>query len=734
MRKRTKQEKKALDLDVGGYVRRITLVTVLLCAFLAVCLARVGYLQLVCGKELAEKAEAWQISKMKHYAKRGKILDRNGNVLAITVETMGVQIFTPQLDDPDYVIDYIAGVLAIDGKTARKKVLCKKKYCYVARFLDPKIAEPLERVLKYRGKDPQILWHKKKLSGVQMVPAAGRLYPFGDCAGQVVGWVSEPPTCEGCPFPSPMQLHGKYGIEAACNDYLAGKRVDLKGLKRQKQGMSLLVDNPELVLAGDSVLLTIDVNIQAMAEEELRRAVITSLAKRGMVVVMEVQTGELLAVAHYPPFNPNGTSRYGKDEMWKWNDAAFIEIYEPGSTIKPLILAAAKNEGVIAMDDLVFCENGKWRITNKRKPITDHGRHEFLTIWDCLKYSSNICLGKVGLKLGSGKLYEYMKLFGFGERTGAKPNKHEARGLINKRGKNWTNIEIANIAFGQGIAVTAVQLVTAVASLGNRGRLMKPMLVKEILDNSGKALVRFEPEVVRQVVSEETARTIMKAMTRVLEPGGTGTRASVFGFEAAGKTGTAQKVMTVEDPYWTEEDERDRPARRSVYVDKWVASFVGLAPAGRPRLAVLVVVDEPYLSHEGGLVAAPVFSRLTSRALTHLNEIPASETEHTAVEADPVDAGRKHKVEPPAPDGGQVSSAPGGIGPAVVPDLAGMTAWDAVRIAWESRLKLVSEGSGVVIGQEPAPQAVAPEWAEVRVRFGSARSMKKKDEEQKGDE
>ena len=527
-------------------------------------------------------------------------------------------------------MDYLSGILSIDRATAHRKALCKATYCYVERFLDPKVADPLERILTYRGENPSILWQQEMLSGIQIVRAAARLYPQGETAGQVVGIARVPTESTDGSYPSPMRREGQYGIEAAADEILAGHLIVQKGIKRQKQGMSLFADNPDLVLDGNSVVLTLDVNIQTIAEEELRTAVISSLAKRGLAMVMDVQSGELLAVAHYPPFNPNGTGSYKAGELWKWNDSAFTEIFEPGSTLKPILIAAAVEEGVVAMDDMIFCENGSWKFEKREKPIKDHGRHEYLTVWDVLKHSSNIGCGKIGLKLGAEKVHEYLKIFGFGQRTGVKLGKREARGLINKGGRGWSTMEIVNIAFGQGIAVTGVQLLSAIASLGNDGKLMRPILVQEVVDGTGATIERYEPEVIRQAVSPRTAQLMLQAMRRVVEPGGTGERAAVYGFETCGKTGTAQKVMTVEDPTWRPGGERKRAMRKSAYVDKWIGSFVGIVPVDAPRLAMLITIDEPYLNDFGGVVAAPAFSRIGSRSLAYLNVIPAEEFKHRA--------------------------------------------------------------------------------------------------------
>ena len=718
MRTRRRTEKQAPVKRIGGYVGRIQFVAFLLAFFLFLCLGKVGYLQLVKGRELLEEVREQVQDSIPFFAKRGKILDREGNVLAMTVETKGIEIYRPGVRHPDYVIDHISGALAIPRKQAEKLASCEGDYCYIERFVDPKIAEPLEAIVAYRGKDPQVLWQQEMLSGIRVVKAAGRLYPYGENAGQVVGVARVPQEKEGEPLPSPMRLEGHYGLEAACDAILSGKSVLQKGVKRQKQGMSLLPDNPELVLEGNSVILTLDVNIQSIAEEELRRTVLTSLARRGIAVVTEVATGELLAVAHYPPFNPNGTSTYSKKEIWKWNDAAFTEIFEPGSILKPVVIAAALEAGVIGMEDQIFCENGSWKVEKREKPITDHGRFGFLDVWDIIKFSSNIGSGKVGLRLGQDKLQSYLEAFGFGQRTGAMPRGREARGILRRGKRGWSDMEIANISFGQGIAVTAIQMTSAIATLGNGGTRMRSLLVKEVIDANGETLSRAEPEVMGQPVSARVARLAVDGMRRVLEPGGTGEAAQVYGFDAAGKTGTAQKTMTVEDPNWEPGGERTRPRRRGVYVDKWVGSFVGLVPATEPHLAILVMVDEPYMNDFGGVVAAPAFSRIASRSLAYLNVVPSQEIRHTGSDLSDENGGSKKRAteaSSPVP-----MHEARNVGPSVVPDFSGMTVAEALRVAVQSRIKLRATGAGVVAHQEPAAATVVEEWGTVGVEFAAS--------------
>ncbi|MBM4355472.1 MAG: hypothetical protein FJ109_17070 [Deltaproteobacteria bacterium] len=728
MRARSRQESKVAAVRViQGFGGRITLVGVLLLVFLLACLTRVGYLQFVRGSELSERGISQQKDALTFYAKRGKVVDAEGTPLALTLETRQIEVVPSQVQEPGFVIEYLSGVLGWSTERVERAAFCTTKKnvaCYVHRVLDPKVVAALTSVMDPANKDGRARWLRSQLQGVRLIPAAARVYPAGERAGQIIG-VARVPQCTKekkergeCKAPDPMEIEGQYGIEADCNDVLSGREIVLDGWKQNQSGVSLSANNPELEFSASTVKLSIVLPIQAIAEEELARMVIGSFARRGTALVMDVGTGELLAVAHYPPFNPNGTEMYAGNEIWKWNDSAFIEQFEPGSTLKPLVAAAILEEGLRSLDDTEFCENGAWRVDARHKPIKDHGSYGWLTLWDCIKFSSNICLGKLGLELGDDKLFDYMWRFGFGQKSGVKTSSYEASGTLKKGKRGWADMQTANVSFGQGIAVTAVQLVTAVAALGNGGVLMKPILVKEIRDAGGKLLMEYKPEIVRQVVSQSVARQVIEAMRRVLEPGGTGEKAVVYGFDAAGKTGTAQKVMTLVDPYWVKSKERPRPRQTGRYVDRWIASFVGLVPSDKPKLAILVLVDEPYSNHYGGVVAAPAFSRIAERTLAYLNVVPSVEQTHRiAPKASPVAPAAPVPAEGPVEE---AVAAPTAVGAAVVPEFSGMTPGEALRVAMAARVELVAEGSGVAVSQKPSGKTAVVPWQEVRVRFSPA--------------
>ena len=343
------------------------------------------------------------------------------------------------------------------------------------------------------------------------------------------------------------------------------------------------------------MILTIDEVIQYIAEKELEEAVTATRAKGGIVIVMEPRTGAILAMAVNPRFDPNAVQGISAD---RWRNRALTDTYEPGSTMKIFVAAAALEEKVMEPSTLVFGENGHMVVA--KTVIHDHERMGWMTFAQVVQRSSNIGSVKTATALGEERLYRWLRAFGFGERTEIDlPG--EVAGLV-KEPRDWGRRSLASIAIGQEIGVTPLQLVTAVAAIANGGWLMKPHTVSEIRDEKGRVVVHVSPQVRRQPISPESVRTLSKILEGVVTHG-TGSKAAVPGYRVAGKTGTAQKI----DP------------RTGAYSSNLsVGSFVGYVPAEDPRLAVVVVIDEPQTEAWGGVVAAPVFRRVAEQALQYL--------------------------------------------------------------------------------------------------------------------
>jgi cell division protein FtsI (penicillin-binding protein 3) len=487
---------------------------------------------------------------------------------------------------------------------------------------------------------------------------------------------------------------GKDGIELALDDELGGHRELLRGL-RDRSGRLLFMDGiqDEQTLAGHDIYLTIDQGLQNLAERELSRAAQTFEAVGGSVVIVNPATGEILAMANWPGYNPND---YRFSEMGMRRMRAITDRFEPGSTAKIFTLAAGLESGVVKPNERMYCEKGSMAVDDV--VIRDTHPSAWLTLTQVLAVSSNICAAKVGLQVGGQRLYEVFRRFGFGQQTGL-PLPGEAAGVLLPRGRPWVAVETASAAFGQGISATNLQLAMATAAISNGGRLMDPLLVHRVHTASGELVREGAPRVRRQVVSAAVARTVAEMMIAVTEGHGTGVQATIAGFSVAGKTGTAQKTDANTGSY---------------SLDSYIASFVGFVPARQPVLAIAVTLDEPALEHGGGDVAAPVFRRIAEAALNYMGVTPKG-TEPADVRqlvgaADPARAAyevirRAQGKKPPVQEMAEQTTplAPGFVR---VPDLTGFPVREAVRRGVELGIKPRVIGTGLLARQEPPPGSV----------------------------
>jgi cell division protein FtsI (penicillin-binding protein 3) len=428
-----------------------------------------------------------------------------------------------------------------------------------------------------------------------------------------------------------------------------------------------------------NIVLTIDKSIQHITETELGRGVEKWGAKGGMAIAMDPSTGKILAMVSYPTFNPNQFIQYRSKS---WRNRAVCDVFEPGSLFKAFLAAAALEEQVVRPSDSFFCENGSYTIYDRT--IHDHTKYGWLTFHQVIKFSSNIGASKVGEKMGKDRFYRYISAFGFGEKTRINlPG--EGKGIVHHP-RYWPPVALDTISFGQGISVTGIQLVTALSAIANGGCLMKPYVVERIMDEKGKVIQSFQPEIVRKVVSEETAKKVRVLLKATTEKGGTGEGAVPAGYEVAGKTGTAQKV----DPLLGGYSE-----------DRYTSGFMGFAPAEEAKLVLLVVVDEPQGNNYGGVVAAPIFKAIMEKVLPVLNVIPKGTT---VVKNELDSAPRKGASEtPPSIAGVNMGK---GAGMIVMPDLTGLSMRNALTRIEGKGLIIKVSGNGKVIEQIPRPGTV----------------------------
>ncbi|TLY27980.1 MAG: penicillin-binding protein 2 [Nitrospirae bacterium] len=547
---------------------RCIVVALFLLAGFVVVLFRLFNLQILQAAELTVKADRQHRKAVSVQGPRGSIFDRNGKVLAINVDVPSVFGVPASLDDPSGVARHLSPVLHVRAGEIERKLKQERSFVWIARKLDPEQGRRLERM---------------PLEGIGVVMEGQRFYPKGPLLSHVLGFAG-------------MDSQGLEGIERRYDPYLRGEK-QMVVLQRDALGRTVFPKglHEQTPSTGHNVILTIDEVIQYIAEKELEEAVTATRAKGGIVIVMEPRTGAILAMAVNPRFDPNAVQGISAD---RWRNRALTDTYEPGSTMKIFVAAAALEEKVMEPGTLVYGENGHMVVA--RTVIHDHERMGWMTFAQVVQRSSNIGSVKTATALGEERLYRWLRAFGFGERTEIDlPG--EVAGLV-KEPRDWGRRSLASIAIGQEIGVTPLQLVTAVAAIANGGWLMKPHTVSEIRDEKGRVVVRASPQVRRQPISPESVRTLSKILEGVVTHG-TGSKAAVPGYRVAGKTGTAQKID---------------PKTGSYSSNLSVGSFVGYVPADDPRLAVVVVIDEPQTEAWGGVVAAPVFRRVAEQALQYL--------------------------------------------------------------------------------------------------------------------
>jgi len=625
---------------------RLGVAKVFLTLLFAVVAGRAFQLQVLQGEKLKRLGERQHLKEWIVLPKRGAVMDRTGEPLALSLEAQSVYARPHRIHDPETVSRSLAKILNLDVVEVNQKMTSDKPFVWIKRQIGPQEAEQIQAL---------------SADGVGMFYEPNRYYPQGQLAGQVLGFVGR-------------DSEGLEGLELHYNDYIRGE-AGSSVIERDALGRRVLVQGVEglQIPPGGDIHLTLDTSVQHLAEKELEATISKYRAKAGVAIVVEPFTGEVLALANYPSFNPNNFSKQSSQQR---RNRAVADSFEPGSTFKTILAAAALEEGVVGREDLFYCEMGKYSYAGK----TIHDTHPYgwLPFSKILQVSSNIGFTKVAEKLKKDRYFKYIEKFGFGQPTGIDvPG--EVPGLLRKP-ESWSAIDLATHAFGQGISATPMQMVMAYAAIANGGFLMRPYVVRRVVGSQGEVLLENQPHVVRRVISEKTARLLASMLKEVTNEGGTGVMASVEGFEVAGKTGTAQKADLAHGGY---------------AASKRVGSFVGFVPADAPKLVALVLVDEPEVNVYGGVVAAPVFRNIAQGALRHLAVAPQKpDLLPTTVGQAELPVRRAPKKEAEIPTDGVA---------APVPDFVGLSLREAVEKARAMRVKVKMRGNGYVVRQSPAP-------------------------------
>lgn len=538
------------------------------------------YLQVYRGTWLAKKAADQYELSFKTAGKRGTIYDRYNSEMAVSIHVTSIGAYPKRLKDSDATAKALSKALNMNRRVLDKKLDKTKSFVWIKRKVTPKETEMIKTM---------------NMEGVCFIPEYNRFYPNKTLAAQAIGFTG-------------IDGYGLEGIEYYYNEHLKGPENEIT-IKKDALGNGFEMDRSPLSNQnGHNIRLTIDKTVQYITEKTLKETVQKFKAKSGMAIVIAPDTGAILAMAHLPFFNPNSFEGF---ESEHWRNRILADQFEPGSTMKIFSAAAAIESGACLPDTIFYCENGKYKIGDKT--IHDAKPYGWLSLKNVIKYSSNIGAVKITETTGSETLYNTLRDFGFGEKTGI-DSPGEAKGSL-AHYEQWSPLDAAAISFGQGISVSALQLITAAAVIANDGMMMKPYIVQSIIDHNGKVMKRFGPHKVRRVISTETARTVRMLMRSVITEGGTGTKAGIDGYSFCGKTGTAQKI-----------DENGKYAK-----GKYVASFIGFTNSEKPEAAILIVIDEPMLAHYGGDVAAPAFRKIAHEILNYLNMPPKREMENLLV-------------------------------------------------------------------------------------------------------
>ncbi|MBW2591735.1 MAG: penicillin-binding protein 2 [Deltaproteobacteria bacterium] len=529
---------------------------------------KAAYLQIFRTSWLSSKAAGQYTLDLVKHGRRGTIYDANHIEMAISIDTTSIAAYPRMIPNPVQTAAVLAKALNLKQGAVKRKLASKRSFVWIKRQVTPRESKAVSAL---------------KITGIDFIPAYGRFYPNRGLAASVLGFSgTEGRGLEGLEYRYENYLKGPTRKVTVLKDAL-GRGFDAEKESRGSDG-------------GDNLVLTIDRNIQYIAENALQEAVTRFSARSGMAIVMVPRSGAILALAQCPRFNPNAFASYDKG---LWRNRTITDPFEPGSTMKIFSATAAIESRACTSNTIFFCENGSFKIG--KNTVHDTHAHDWLSLQQIVKYSSNIGAVKVGRSIGPEVLYKTLRDFGFGRKTGIDCPGETAGSLSSW--KQWSGIDAGAIAFGQGMAVSAVQLATAVSAIANDGILMKPYIVQAVTDQNGRLVKNISPREVRRVVSPETARTVRRILQTVTTSGGTGVQAALDGYTVCGKTGTAQKV--------------DRTGTYSK--GKYVASFVGFAPARAPELTILVIVNEPEKQHYGGIVAAPVFRKIAEESLNYLN-------------------------------------------------------------------------------------------------------------------
>ncbi|AZR73042.1 stage V sporulation protein D [Anoxybacter fermentans] len=683
--------------------KRITTLFLIVVFIMLGLFGRLIWVQVIHSSYYQKEALDQRLRELKVEPKRGIIYDRNGKELAVSGTAETVVANPAEIEDPEKTAKILAELLVMKEEEVYNRITKDRASVYVKRKIDDEIAAKIKAL---------------NLKGITFIEESKRYYPKGELAAHILGFAG-------------IDNQGLDGLELTLDHYLRGVpgriAVERDATNRSLPNGIQKYFPPE---NGYNVYLTIDEVIQYLAERELERALTTIKADAGTVIVMNPKTGEILALANRPAYDPNYFTRYSPA---LWRNIAVSNTYEPGSTFKIITAVTALEEGVVSVNDRFFCK-GSIVVAGRTIHCWKDGGHGSQTFAEVVQNSCNPGFVQVGQRIGAETLYKYIDAFGFGKKTGITlPG--EAIG-IRYALEDIGPVELATISFGHSISVTPIQLITAISAIANDGLLLRPQLVKEVRDSKGNLIKVFKPEPIRQVISKETARLVRQLLSNVVEEG-TGKNAQIEGYEIGGKTGTAQH-----------------------YGDKraYDSSFIGFVPVDDPKLVILVVLyNVTSYPHFGSQTAAPIFQRVAKNVLRYLeippqqkiekdnkSQVRSKKLEVPDLRNQPIEEareillkkgfmvkveGNKEKVIDQVPKPGAIMEekstvilfAEDGMDEMIryrvtVPDLKGMSVKEAAQLLAELGLRIqYSTNQGKVINQIPAPYTRVDSGTEVKI-------------------
>ncbi len=545
---------------------RLYLIFLFFVLFFSLLIARLIYVQVFKSQQFKELASNQHRIFSEIQPSRGLLFDRKFKELA--VNTISYSIFaTGEITADESIEDKLSSILNLDKKSLAGKLNSHKSFVWLKRKVSPEVSKKIKGL---------------GISGIGQIKECKRFYPNGPLACHVIGFTD-------------IDSKGLEGIELYGDPYLSGIKGWRLAQKDAKRREVICWGYKSIQPCdGYNLVLTIDSVIQNIVERHLRRAAQRYKATSATAIVMEPKSGEILALCNYPGYDLNN---FGDYSPFVRRDLAVTDIFEPGSSFKFVTAAAALEEDQVNLEDKIFCEKGRYRIGSHI--LRDYRPYGELSFKEVIEHSSNIGTVKVAQKLGSKTLYNYIRNFGFGDLTGIDlPG--EVKGIV-RPPKMWSGVSIASIPMGQEIAVTPMQLISALSCVANDGKLLKPKISKFIQRKDGRIIKSYPTQQVRRVISVKTARLLKEVLAGVVE-NGTGKLAKVEGYATAGKTGTAQKANP----------------QGGYYRDKYISSFVGFVPADEPLISILVVLNEPHPQYFGGKVAAPIFRKIATETLRYL--------------------------------------------------------------------------------------------------------------------